>query len=64
MRIARPLLAAAVAVAALAGTPASAETVCVTRPSIGGACVTVRPDDPDPIDVRCGGTFWTCATIV
>lgn len=63
MRIVRPLLAAAVAVAAFAGTQA-AEAACVYREPIGGACVTVRPGDPDPIDIRCGGTFWTCAPII
>lgn len=64
MRLVRPLLAGAVVLAAFAG-PQAAQAVCYYREPIGGACVEVRPWDPnDPIDVRCGGTFWTCAPIV
>lgn len=64
MRLARPLVAAAVAAAAFA-LPQAAEAACVYQQPIGGACVEVRPRDPnDPVDVRCGGTFWTCAPII
>ncbi|HEX8003873.1 MAG TPA: hypothetical protein VF519_14395 [Mycobacteriales bacterium] len=56
----RLVLAAALAVAALAAVPADAVLVCRSVANIGGACVYVDPKDPDPVDVSCGGTFWTC----
>lgn len=64
MRLVRPLLAGAVALAAFAA-PQAAEAACVYQQPVGGACVEVRPKDPnDKIDVRCGGTYWTCAPII
>ena len=56
----RLVLAAAVAVATLTAVPADAVLVCRSVGTVGGACVYVDPTDPDPVDVTCGGTFWTC----
>ena len=58
----RLVLAAALAVATLAG-PQAADAVVVCRyvDAFGGACVYVDPTGPMPVRVTCGGEFWTCA---
>jgi len=60
----RLVLAAAIAVATLAG-PRAADAVLVCRyvDDFGGACVSVDPNDPMLVRVTCGGEFWTCATL-
>ena len=60
----RPLLVAALALAAFSGT-SHATTVCRSVSVFGGACVEANaPGGTGPTArVSCGGAFWECKTI-